>query len=181
MYIRSTHNIRGRILCTHYNSGPYPARIRHAVVARANRCQGTIDPIAPRPCSEVDLLSDQTFCKFSGTTISTMLCNKLRSRLTQCDLACTVWIHWATALSHTTIRSSTCCLLSLRLLASTVWIDWTAGALSRRRCQALLTSAIWIDRTTQLSLHAVSYTIDLCELALRLELNVVHVVEICFV
>ena len=180
MYIRSTHNIRGRILCIHYNSGPYPARIRHAVVARANRCQGTIDPIAPRPCSEVDLRSDQTFCNFSSTTIGTVLCNCLRNCLTQRDLACTVWIDRATALHHTTIRSSTCCLLSQPLLASTVWIDWTAGALSRRRCQALLTSAIWIDRTTQLSLHAVINT-HLLELTLRLELNVVHVVEICFV
>ena len=59
MYIRSTHNIRGRILCTHNNGALVSARIRPAVMARANRCQGTIVPIAPRPCSEVNLISDQ--------------------------------------------------------------------------------------------------------------------------
>ena len=59
LYIRSTHDIRGRILHTHNNNGPSPAHRRPAVMARANRCQDAIDPIAPRPCSEVNLLSDQ--------------------------------------------------------------------------------------------------------------------------
>ena len=59
LYIRSTHDIRGRVLYAHNNSAPSTARIRPTVMARANRCQGTIDPIAPRPCSEVDLRSNQ--------------------------------------------------------------------------------------------------------------------------
>jgi len=55
LYIRSTYNVRGRILYTHNDRGPGPARIRPAVMARANRCQDTIVPIAPRQCSEIDL------------------------------------------------------------------------------------------------------------------------------
>ena len=104
-----------------------------------------------------------------------LLGNQLGSCLTQCDLACTVWIHWATALHHTTIGNGTRCLLTQALLASTVWIDWTAGALTRRRCKSLLTCTVRIDRATKLCLNAV-LNIDFLELALRLELNVVHVV-----
>ena len=48
---------------------------RHAVVARENQCRDTIDPIAPRQCSKIDLKSDQSFCHFSSTTINTVLCN----------------------------------------------------------------------------------------------------------
>ena len=154
LYIRSTHNIRGRILYTHNNSVPSTARIRPAVMARANRCQGTIVPIAPRHCSEVDLLLDQTFCNFGGTTIGTVLCNQLGSCLTQCDLACTVGIHWATALYHTAIQRLARCLFQQSQLASTRWIDWTTGLTTWCRCEPLLASTVWINRATQLCLVA---------------------------
>jgi len=106
LYIRSTHNICGRILCTHNNNGPYARHRRHAVVARANQCRGTIDPIAPRPYSEIDLtLQCWRNIIFHdhhiGDWITTIICNCLRNCLTQCYLACTVWIHWAATLQRT--------------------------------------------------------------------------------
>jgi len=130
LYIRSTHNIRGRILYTHNNGALVSARIRPAVMARANRCQDTIDPIAPRPCSEVNLLSDQTFCNFSSTTISTV--DSLRNCLTQCDLACTVGIHWAATLQRTI--STLGIQFRQSQLTCARWVNWTTCLATWRCC-----------------------------------------------
>ena len=146
----------------HISKGaPVPPHRRPAVMARASRYQNDIGPLSYRPRSEIRL---------------TLIRNCLRNCFLQRDLACTVWIHWAAALQRTI--STLGIQFSQSLLTCAVGIDWTAGALTGCSCKSLLALAIWVDRTTQLSLHAVLNT-HLLELALRLELNVVHVVLFC--
>ena len=55
---------------------------------------------------------------------------------------------------NTAIQRSALCLCNQSLLASAVWIDWTTGFLTRRRCEPLLASTVWINRATQLCLVA---------------------------
>ena len=116
--------------------------------------------------------------RIDADLLSALLCGKLFSCCTQCNLTCGIWIHWAAALNHTAIQRLARCLLQQPQLASTRWIDWTSGALARSRCESLLASAVWINRATQLCLVA-ELNIDLLELSARGECFVVHVVLFC--
>ena len=102
--------------------------------------------------------------------------NCLSNCFLQCNLACTVWIYWAAALKRpvAALRIQ----LSQSLLTCARWVNWATGLFTWRCCQSLLALAIWIHRAAELSLNAVLY-IHCLELALRLELNVVHVVLFC--
>jgi len=163
LYIRSTHLIRGRILCAHNAGAPVPAHRRPAVVARATRYRFDIGP-----------LSDRCY------PLSSLFCNCFCNCLTQCNLACTVWIYWATALNHTTIQCCAHPLFLQPLLALAVGVDWTAGALAGCGCKALLALAVWVHRATELGLWAVRH-IDVGEhFAVLGELNVIHGVLIFF-
>jgi len=113
LYIRSTHLIRGRILYAHNAGAPASAHRRPAVVARAAQYRSDIGP-----------LSDRYY------PLSSLFCNCLRNCLTQCDLACTVGIHWATALNHTTIQCCAHTPFLQPLLALAVGVDGSAGTLA---------------------------------------------------
>ena len=161
LYIRSTHVIRSRCLYTPNYGATTAAHRRPTVVARGVYYRAGIGPLAARHHNKIEL---------------TLFRNCLRNCFTQRNLACTVWIYWAATLQRTVAALHI--QLSQPLLTCAVGVDWTTGANTWGTCKSLLALAIWIHWAAELCLDAVRYS-HLLELALRLELNVVHVVLFC--